>query len=167
MSGILTWPGPHHWEAKQAYIRAREAGLSLARSWIVGGIASFQDAWIFRSKLAKFFRLSVRTVQRAITEAHAVGLIGKARAKQGEIPPGANTPIPCGWSHRWTIGWGKAADVARAEIEQTRVARAAKAAIKTTVTFVSKARRQDRPARRWTAEELDAELARLPRRKNE
>lgn len=192
MSGILTWPGPHHFEAKQAYIRAREAGMSLARSWIVGGIASFRDAWLFRSALARFFRLSIRTVQRAITEAHDLGLIGKARSKPNEIPPGANTPIPCGWSHRWTVGWGMAVEVARAEIARTRLARIVKAQTKRPEAPRYPARKtqwspeeiqavidsqvrqppkdygQRPPRSKWTVEEIEAELAKLKReRQNE
>lgn len=168
--------------------------MSLARSWVIGGIASFKDAWLFRLKLARWFRCSVRTIQRAITEGKELGLIGVARCKQGEIPPGAQTAIPCGWSHRWTVGWGKAVDVARSEIAQTRFARIMKALAKRpappappvypkrktqftaeeiqTVIDSQSGECKDygtrQPRSRWTTEQIDAELAKLKRvRQNE
>ena len=180
MSALVSvWPGPYPFEARQAYWRARNEGMSLARSMVVGSIASFKDAWIFRRKLARWIGCSVRTVQRAITEAKALGLVGVARAKQGEVPPGANTEIPCGWSHRWTIGWGKAVEIAKAEIAQTRLARVLKlmvgpkakpteAARNVTAAEVKAVIDAQRSPRAWSVEQIDAELARLARvRRNE
>jgi hypothetical protein len=104
-----TYLGPDLPEARAAEQRAREAGLTVLRARIVAHIASFKDGWIFRRRLAKTEGCSVRTVQRAITQAREEGLIGVARAKQGEKPPGAAGTFACGWSHRWIIGRGRAA----------------------------------------------------------
>lgn len=171
-----TWPGDASVEARAAYERARVSGLSAARSLVVGCIASFRDCWQFRSTLAKHTGLSIRTVQRAITQAKECGLIGVARGKKTEVPPNADGPITCGWSHRWTIGWGQAYEAARAAVAQTRIARMLKAATRRdsakpqpTVDPMpvepTQGPRQQRPTRRWTAEELDAELERLNRAK--
>ena len=146
-----TWPGPSAVEARAAYERARSSGLTVIRSLVIGTIASFRDGYLFRSTIAGHIGCSVRTVQRAITEAKEGGLIGVARAKKGEIPPGMSTPLACGWSHRWTIGWGQAYEAAVAAVAQTRLARMVKAAVKGTPS-------QERTRRRWTAEEIDAQL---------
>ena len=169
-----TWPGPAGLEARAAYERARTSGLSAARSLVLGCIASFRDGWTFRKNLADHTGLSVRTVQRAISQGKLEGLLGVARAKKDEIPPGAKEPLRCGWSHRWTIGWGQAYEAAKAAVANTRLARMVKAAVRGESKPAPKAAesapagpmqgpRQERPARQWTASELDAELERLAR----
>lgn len=157
-----TWPGPAIAEARAAYERARTTGLSAARSLVVACIASFRDGWMFRRGLAEHTGLSVRTVQRAITQAKEEGLIGVARARTTEIPPGLQRPLPCGWSHRWTIGWGQAFEAAKDAVARTKVARVIKAAARAVAApIVRKTQQSPRPPRKWTAEELDAELARI------
>jgi DNA-binding transcriptional MocR family regulator len=127
---------------------------------------------MFRSKLARHLGISVRTVQRALTQAESAGLIGKARAKQGEKPPNMHQAIPCGWSHRWTIGWGqageavkRAVEVARARFIVRHVAKPVELPKKPGALDVAPANRPKTPYQRrdWTAEQLDAELARLER----
>ena len=118
--------GPDHLEARFAEQRAQEAGLSALRSKVVGHISSFRDGWVFRKKLAAAVRCSVRTVQRAITQAREEGLLGVARAKKAEIPPGARKPFTCGWSHRWTVGRGMAAGAALLAITAAKVAKIAR-----------------------------------------
>jgi hypothetical protein len=179
------WPGNFSAEANAAFQRALEAGMSSGRSMVIGCIASFKDGWIFRRTLAECAGVCVRTAQRAITQGKELGLLGVARAKKDEIPPGAEAPIPCGWSHRWTIGWGEAYSRAKASIARTRLARAAKAAVKAAAKNlgVSTDRPHASPAgthpdsygrdkakssaasspRRWTAAEIDDELERLAR----
>lgn len=174
MSSTPMWLGPFAAEALEAFHRALEQGLTTSRALVVGQVASFQDCWAFRSRIAERLGISSRTVQRALTEAQDLGLIGKARAKKGEVPPGLTNEVHCGWSHRWTIGWGQAADRARAAIAQARMVRLAKkllaapipkaeverrAAAQVKAEQVSRERWTTTP-RRWTAEELDAELAR-------
>lgn len=148
------WPGPATIEARAAYERARCGGLSAARSLVLGCIASWKDCWAFRASLAAHTGLSVRTVQRAITQGKLCGLLGVGRAKKDEIPPGAEAPIPCGWSHRWTIGWGQAVEAAREAVAQTRLARMVKAAMRAKAQPSAGEARK----RQWTALEIDAEL---------
>lgn len=122
------WLGPHHGEARAAYTRARRAGLTSLRALVIGSVASFKDCWAFRAKLAAKHDCSVRTVQRALTQAREEGLIGVARSKcdivRGkkvfEKPPHFDKPVPCGWSHRWTIGWGKAGAAVKQAVEAAR-----------------------------------------------
>lgn len=122
------WLGPYVNEARAAYERARSVGLTSARALVIGCIASFKDCWAFRSKIAAKVGCSVRTVQRAITQAREEGLIGVARSKVSvvnghkvfEKPPNFEKPVPCGWSHRWTVGWGKAGEAVKAAVENAR-----------------------------------------------
>jgi hypothetical protein len=114
------WLGPVHTEARAAYTRARGRGLTPLRSLIVGTVASFKDCWAFRSKIAAFVGCSVRTVQRALTQARSEGLIGVARGKKNECPPNWKSPVACGWSHRWTVGWGKAGAAVRDAVDAAR-----------------------------------------------
>jgi len=166
-----TWPGTSASEARAAYQRAREAGLSAARALVIGCIASFREGWMFRRSLAEHTGLSVRTVQRAITQAKEFGLIGVARAKKDEIPPGLDRPLPCGWSHRWVVGWGQAAAAAKTAIANCRLARIVKAAAKGSskktdeTSGPMQGAREQRPVRQWSVAELDAELERLAQAK--
>lgn len=124
------WLGDSYYEAQAAFHRARRAGLSILRSLVVGNIASFKDCWTFRSNIASFLGISVRTVQRGITDAKAQGLIGVGRVAgekaKTEIPPGKGKdgkpfrPFACGWCHRWTIGWGKAGEAVKEAVEAAR-----------------------------------------------
>jgi hypothetical protein len=170
-----TWPGDAAIEARLAYQRAREAGLSAARALVVGCIASFKDCWKFRKNLAKHCGISIRTVQRAITQAKGCGLIGVARGKKTEIPPNFSKPLPHGWSHRWTVGWGLGWKAAAEAVARTRLARLEKDALRRetktpaptpanvppTLHEAIQGPRQQRAPRQYTAEEIDAELERL------
>lgn len=166
------WLGPVHSEARAGYQRARTAGLSPLRSLVIGTVASFKECWTFRRNIAAHVGCSVRTVQRALTEARAEGLIGMARAKKTETPPNwPHGPVTCGWSHRWVIGWGKAgqavADAVHAAKARWLVKIAAPARVETRPPAgetISPKRETARPhyqRRTWTADELDAELDRL------
>lgn len=147
--------------ARVAEARAREAGLSALRAGIIGDIASFKDGWVFRSKLAAENDCSVRTVQRAITQAKNEGLIGVARAKENEVPPGAAGPIPCGWSHRWTVGRELAGDELRAAIARAKLAQLTRRMGAPSSAGVPHAPKPPPPPRRYSSDELDAELQRL------
>lgn len=172
------WLGPVHTEARSAFQRARDAGLSPLRALVIGTIASFRDCWAFRSKIAEHIGCSTRTVQRAITQAKSEGLIGVARAKQDEKPPNWHSVVPCGWSHRWTIGWGKAGPAAEQAVQAARarwIVRMSVEAMKPAPAPAEASSAAPRPAarpvrpeiqrRRWTAAELEAELERLERQK--
>lgn len=159
--GLLApiWPGPFASEARAAYQRARSAGLSAARSLVLGCIASFKQCWSFRTTLAAHTGVSVRTVQRAITQAKSEGLLGTARAKRDEVPPGRKEPVSCGWSHRWIVGWGEAVGAAKAAVDRARMKRLARQ-----VVLTPQATRSVRPKnprqRRYTVAEMEAELLR-------
>ena len=155
-TAAFTWPGPCPHEAWAMFRRAREAGMSSARAHALGCIASYKEGWIFRSTIEDHIGASVRTVQRGITQAKNLGLIGVARAKKGEIPPGAKQAPRCGWSHRWVNGWGEAYQRAKEIVEKCRLARIAKKLVDPIVTKLRRAR--NRP---MTKDEIDAELERL------
>jgi hypothetical protein len=146
------WIGPSPHEAVAGYNRAREQGMSPLRALAFGQIASFRDGWVFRSKIAKRIGASVRTVGRAIRQAKDLGLLGTARAKKTEIPPGLERPLVCGWSHRWIIGWGKAGEAVKLAVNAARARRLTKLTAKGLRPVAQPQRR------RWTAEQLEREL---------
>jgi len=157
-----TWPGPYPGEARAAYERARENGMSAGRSLVLGIIASFKQGWIFRRTIAKHTGLCVRTVQRALTQGRELGLIGTARAKPTEIPPGLTEPVKCGWSHRWVVGWGLAVQACKEAVEKARLRRMAKATAEAvSLVNLQETKNGRTVARTWTAEQIDAELERL------
>jgi hypothetical protein len=119
--GTQTWRGPFAAEAAYAYQRARLAGLSEMRARMIGHIASYRETWAFASSIASWVNGSRRTVFRALAQAKAEGLIGSRPIKDDEIPPGAEKPISCGGSLRWTIGWGKAVEEAKAAVAHARM----------------------------------------------
>jgi len=176
------WLGPHAAEARAAYGRARLAGLRPLHALVIGCIASFKDAWAFRHTIAAKVGCSVRTVQRAMNAARALGLIQVWRAKKGEVPKGLREPLKCGWSHRITVGFGLAAAAVQAAVAAARVKyllrfeppKAPKIApvngISGPAIPIDKSVLAPRPKtanqlRSWTAEELEAELDRLERAK--
>lgn len=182
------WIGPFAAEARAAFARARERGASANRAMTLGQIASYKDGWIPRKTIARRIGCSIRTVQRGITQGKELGLLGTARAKKDEIPPGLEAPLPCGWSHRWTIGWGKAGAAVNAAVDAARarwmVRQAARATAAPTGarrdaagtaapaaagqhgpvrTAARPSPRREYQRRNWTAEQIDAELERLAR----
>lgn len=144
------------------------------RALVIGSVASFKECWTFRRNLAAKVGCSVRTVQRALTQAREEGLIGMARAKKTEVPPNwQHGPVTCGWSHRWTIGWGKAAEVVQDAVHAAKarwLVKIASTPPKSTTAAsgppldrrsLAPAPRTEYQRRTWTAAELDAELERL------
>lgn len=145
------------------------------RALVIGSVASFKECWAFRRKLAEKVGCSVRTVQRALTQARSEGLIGLARAKKTEVPPGwQHGPVTCGWSHRWVVGWGQAgqavADRVHAAKARWLVKHAAPARVDRPPAAVKSPHGQPRAGarpeyhrqkRKWTAAELEAEVDRL------
>lgn len=55
----------------------------------------------------KQIRGRVRTIQRAVRQAKAMGVLVSRRLRRGERPPGARQPITCGGAVRRFIAWGK------------------------------------------------------------
>ena len=152
--------GPDHLEARHAEQRAREAGLSVVRSKVVGNVASQKDTWAFRRRLAEQVGCSIRTVARALRQAVDEGLIRVHRGKRDEVPPSAKAPIPCGWSHRWFVARGLAVAAAVAAIAAAKLAAVARRTVLPQKHLRPPAPRPEQ--RRWTAEELDAALAATP-----
>lgn len=158
------WMGSDHLEAQALFRRLIEAGLTAARAFAVAQIGSFSsgNGWVFRKAMAKHGSCSVRTVQRGLTQAADLGIIGKARAKKNEIPPGADGPIACRFSNRWVIGRGKAGRALKECIERQRLARTARKAVEASRKGERMARPPIRPEyqnRTFTAAEIEAELA--------
>lgn len=158
------WMGPDAVEAQGMFLRARELGMSQARALALAQIASFEDGWAFRSTIARKNGNSIRTVQRAITQGADIGLIGKARSKKDEVPRGATGPIACSYSHRWVIGRGKAGRERKEAIDRYRYARTARKSVEAALAIerpnMSRSPvRAEYQHRKWTAAELEAELA--------
>lgn len=122
MTAERIWPGPDTAEAVAAYTRAIKAGFSHLRALVFAGFASFKDCWMLQSSLATFFHCSVRTVQRAAHDAREIGELRTAFGKPGEIPPGADGPMPFKWVHRFIPGRGFAAAAREAAINKARAA---------------------------------------------
>lgn len=114
--------GPDWAEAQAAYARARAAGMSKARAEALGHVASRDDCWAFARSIAERVGVSRRTIQRAFAQGTALGMVRTARAKKGEVPPGASKPFECGWSHRWIIGRGLAGRLYNEAIARARAA---------------------------------------------
>lgn len=169
MTAVTMWPGPYQSEARAAYQRAREAGLSPLRALAIGAVASFKDCWMFRRTLADKLKCSVRTIQRALTQGRSEGLIGVHRAKKTEVPPGCTAPVSCGWSHRFTVGWGKAGQATKDAVDAAKARWFVRHSMPQAVAKATPAVAVATPARprsefsglRMTAAEIDRELARL------
>jgi DNA-binding transcriptional MocR family regulator len=126
---------------------------------------------MFRRNLAEKLGCSVRTVQRALTQARAEGLIGVHRAKKTEVPPGCSAPVSCGWSHRYTVGWGKANEAVKQAVDAAKarwIVRhsmppkpPAAPALAIGRSTMDQRPRSEFSGRRMTAAEIDRELARL------
>jgi hypothetical protein len=145
--------------------------MSIARATVAAFVASFKDCWAFRRQISRVLGVSVRTVQRALTQGQDLGLLRTARAKQGEVPTGARGPIDCGFSHRWTIGWGvagkRAGEKIQTLIEHARMRRVVRALTPATKARTMKPKPSPVQQRQFTLEELDAELLRIDRERQE
>lgn len=92
--------------------------MSWLRAYAVACLASIgEQCWQFQSSVARFMlgkstdpkqiRGRVRTIQRAVRQAKAMGVLVSRRLRRGERPPGARQPITCGGAVRRFIAWGK------------------------------------------------------------
>ena len=151
------WPGPHGQEAVKAFHRATDAGMNSLRALVVGCVASFRDCWMFQRQIAQRLNCSLRTVQRALRQARQLGLVECHRSKRHENAPGLGKPVECGWSHRWAVGWGLVGDAVKQAVNIAR----AKMTIPGVFRRIKKRKPTPEPRpKRWTVEEIDAELAR-------
>lgn len=106
----LALPGPFRREAMAILEHCKEAGMSWKRAYAVACLASVAEnglCWKFQSSVAKFTGYSVRTIQRGVRQAKALGVLVSRRLRRGERPPGARQPITCGGALRRFIAWGK------------------------------------------------------------
>lgn len=139
--------GPDHVAARLQLGRALDAGITHARAQALANVASFVDGWVFRKTIAKFLRVSVKTVQRALNDGRSEGLCGVARGKKGERPRGwkGEEPPWCGFSHRWMIGREQVGEAAKALIAMAKASalvRGANAAAKAVARRVLERKRQ-------------------------
>lgn len=157
--------------------------MNAIRALVIGCVASFRDGWAFRHTIAARVKCSVRTVARALRQGRELGLIQVWRAKKGEIPPGLTKPMKCGWSHRVAVGFGKAAEAVVAAVAAARVKwllrhppstppqlapeqadkRGLSAKPVADPSTLAPKPRTANQLRRWTAEEIEAELERIER----
>lgn len=116
----LALPGPFRSEAMAILEHCKAAGMSWLRAYAVACLASVAEngiCWKFQSNVAKFMlgrdadpkkiHGRVRTIQRAVRQAKALGVLTSRRLRRGERPPGAREPITCGGALRRFIAWGK------------------------------------------------------------
>jgi len=111
---VMKWLGKNHRAAEEAQRIAREDGMSPYRAQVAGHIASFQDAWSFRSTIAELVGCSVKTVQRATNQLKELGRIVTYPALPTEVLPGRTRPLRVWASHR-IYQWGVKA-VQRAKV---------------------------------------------------
>lgn len=145
---MMLFGGPFQSEAKKAY------ALAVAEGWRGKGptvyaelVSHGKNPWLWQSSIAKAVGCAVRTVQRWLRRMRDEGLLQCWRAKKNEIPPGAKAPITAGYSNRAVTLWnaiGSRFNELRAELAAKHAAKVA-------------ARRAG--FRRYTADELDRELA--------
>jgi hypothetical protein len=114
----LAYPGPFRREADAVLDHCVQGGMSWLRAYAVACLASIgEQCWQFQSSVARFMlgkstdpkqiRGRVRTIQRAVRQAKAMGVLVSRRLRRGERPPGARQPITCGGAVRRFIAWGK------------------------------------------------------------
>lgn len=103
----LALPGPHRSEAERIQKHCVDAGMSWKRAYAVACMASIGEVcWMFQSTVAVFTGSSVRTIQRAMRQAKALGVLVSRRLRRGERPEGARQPITCGGALRRFTAWG-------------------------------------------------------------
>lgn len=96
--------GDWQW-AQFVFERCRELGMNKLRAEIVGHVGSFpKTCWAYASSIARRVGCSVRTVQRAIAQAKALGLIRTTSGKKDTTPPDAKEPSRFGYSIREIVG---------------------------------------------------------------
>jgi hypothetical protein len=145
---LTLFGGPFQSEAKKAY------ALAVADGWRGKGptvyaelVSHGKNPWLWQSTIAAAVGCTVRTVQRWLKRMREEGLLQCWRAKKNEIPPGAKGPITPGYSNRAVTLW----HAIGTRFTELRAELAAKAA--------AKAAKRRAGYRRYTAEEIERELA--------
>lgn len=161
------------------------AGVSGNASLLFGRMSSYNGTpfWELRKNLGKLFDVSVRTITRYFRELVDAGLIFNKPAPIGAIPPGCREKLHFRPWYKWPVGLPQlraavklqskeAYEHWRTKFEAQRdqhVTRSKLGAIigsivssnSTTTANRTTSSTEPRP-RRWTREELDAELGKRP-----
>lgn len=165
---------------------ALNAGCSGNASLLYGSIVSFNGSpfWILRENLRKLYGVSKRTITRYFRELVDAQLIVNKPAPLKAIPPGCKSPLPYRPWYKWAIGLPQMRETVRAgskeayqrwltKLEAQRKERATRSklgAILGSIVSRKPATSPSKPPgscvaeettpRRWSSEEIDAELAR-------
>lgn len=183
--GSKLFPGPSGELAVCAVQSALTAGCSGNASLLYGSIVSFNGApfWILRENLGKLYGVSKRTITRYFRELVDAQLIVNKPAPLKTIPPGCKSPLPYRPWYKWAIGLVQMRETVRAgskeayqrwltKLEEQRKERATRFKLgailgsivsRKPVTASPKAPgscAEETSPRRWSSEEIDAELAR-------
>jgi hypothetical protein len=143
-SGLFKQHGP------QGYAYGIEQGWRGYGAAIYGEFLTYgKDAWVFQRTIAENVGCGVRCVQRWLRRFRELGLVLCHRSKKGERPPNskAKNGFWHGWSHRIFTALNTATTFFKTRCEEI-AQRAAENAAKRRAGY-----------RRYTAEELDRELA--------
>lgn len=166
---------------------ALRAGASGNAALLFGSIASLNGKpfWVLRTNLKDLYKVSTRTITRYFRQLVDLELIVNEPAPLGAIHPGLSRSLPYRPWYKWAIGLPQMRDAIRARSRDTyqkwvksfeaarqeRVTRTKLGAIigqvwqrrpPKPVPRADSSYRTDPPRRAWTADELDAELARVP-----
>jgi len=160
---------------------ALAAGVNGNTALLFGRMCSFNGRpfWELRKNLSELFRVSTRQVTRYFRELVDAGLIVNKPAPLGVIHPGCKKPLPFRPWYKWAIGLPELRQAVKAGSKEAyerwkdgfeasrkeRVTRSKLGAIIGSIMHPKSgpAKRPEPAAeprpRRWTLEEIDAELA--------
>ena len=166
---------------------ALRAELSGNVALLFGSIASLNGApfWQLRRNISALYRVSTRTITRYFRALQDAGLIENKPAPLKAVPPGAKTAFPFRPWYKWAIGlpqirqqvergsketynkWVENFEKQRQETANRSKFASILGELQRNRTYKPPPRpdvaADARPPRQgWTAEELDAELARIP-----
>lgn len=180
----LLFEGPAGLLGAAAVKVALQAGVSGKAALLFGRLASFNGKpfWQLRRTLAALFLVSVRQVTRYFRELVDAGLIVNKPAPIDAIPPGCSRPLPFRVWYKWVVGLpalrqavkvgSKAAyERWRDRFEASRAAHVTRSKLGAIIGSIvsskapataKRATSSDEPRpRRWTPDEIDAELTRI------
>lgn len=153
MTALGLFGGPYKRQAVEAHATGVAEGWKGFGPAIYGELMSWgRNPWLFQANIARRVGCCVRTVQRWLAFFRDEGLLRCWRGSNRETPPGARGPVTCGFSNRALTAWHAVGERFRELVAQYKAERARKAD-----------ERKARRARRWTADEIDAELERRSR----
>lgn len=181
-TGALLFDGKAGMLGAAAVKQALVSGVNGNAALLFGRMVSYNGKpfWQLRRNLGELLGVSTRTITRYFRALVDAGLIVNKPAPIGEIPPGCSKPLPFRPWYKWAIGLPELRQVVKAgskeaytrwrdtfeQARQSRVTRSKLGAIIGSIISpkaptVKRATSSDeqRP-RRWSPEEIDAELSR-------